>query len=154
LVENSGRINYGGKLPDNHKGILGGVTLDGKPLTGWQCFRMPLNSVKNVHFVGSTNGPSFYSGKFKLTKTGDGYFDLRGWVKGDVWVNGHALGRYWSVGPQQTLYVPSVWLKKGENTVTVFDLLGGQHDSLVGSPKPILTELHKSKAENSTQAGG
>lgn len=41
----------------------------------------------------------------------------QGWSKGVVFINGKNLGRYWSIGPQQTLYVPGPWLHKGDNEV-------------------------------------
>ena len=44
--------------------------------------------------------------------------------KGMVYINGHAIGRFWSIGPQQTLYVPGCWLKKGTNEVIVLDIVG------------------------------
>ena len=47
---------------------------------------------------------------------------MSGYKKGIVWVNGHNLGRYWYVGPQQRLYCPASWLKKGKNTMVVLDL--------------------------------
>ena len=34
------------------------------------------------------------------------------------------MGRIWEIGPQQTLYIPGCWLKKGENEVIVFDIIG------------------------------
>lgn len=37
--------------------------------------------------------------------------------KGAVWVNGKSLGRFWNIGPQQTLYLPAPWLKEGENEI-------------------------------------
>jgi beta-galactosidase len=58
-----------------------------------------------------------------------------------VWVNGHHLGRYWAIGPQQTLYVPAEWLKKGANDITVLELLKPQQASLSGLDHPILSEL-------------
>ena len=67
-------------------------------------------------------GPCLYQGHFTLAKTGDTFLDVRSLGKGAVWINGHALGRYWDIGPQQTLYVPGVWLKEGENEIVVFDL--------------------------------
>ena len=42
---------------------------------------------------------------------------LQGWGKGVVILNGFNLGRYWSKGPQQTLYVPAPLLQIGENEV-------------------------------------
>lgn len=41
----------------------------------------------------------------------------QGWGKGVVFINGKNLGRYWSIGPQQTLYVPGPWLHSGDNQV-------------------------------------
>jgi len=62
--------------------------------------------------------------------------------KGIVFVNGHNLGRYWKVGPQQTLYVPGCWLKNKGNTITVFEQL---NDTMITSLKaqktPILEDL-------------
>ena len=45
-----------------------------------------------------------------------------GLLKGQAYVNGHALGRYWdSVGPQHSLYVPQAWLQTTGNELTLFD---------------------------------
>ncbi|HMK05540.1 MAG TPA: beta-galactosidase [Ferruginibacter sp.] len=65
----------------------------------------------------------FFKGNFILNETGDTYFDLSHYSKGMVYVNGHNLGRHWNVGPQQRLYCPAGWLKKGNNEIIVFDLL-------------------------------
>jgi beta-galactosidase len=46
---------------------------------------------------------------------------MSAWQKGFLWVNGKNLGRFWNVGPQQRLYCPGVWLKRGLNIVQVFD---------------------------------
>ena len=66
--------------------------------------------------------PVFYRGTFQLDKTGDTFLDLKAWKKGAAWINGHQLGRYWRAGPQHDLFVPGVWLNKGENVLVVFDL--------------------------------
>lgn len=42
---------------------------------------------------------------------------LQGWSKGVLFVNGVNVGRYWSVGPQKSLYIPAPLLRKGPNTV-------------------------------------
>jgi beta-galactosidase len=39
-----------------------------------------------------------------------------------VWINGHLLGRYWRIGPQQRLFCPGPWLWRGRNEVLVFDM--------------------------------
>ncbi len=56
--------------------------------------------------------PAYYRGTFTLDKVGDTFLNMMNWSKGMVWINGHAVGRYWEIGPQQTLYVPGCWLKK------------------------------------------
>ena len=78
------------------------------------------------------------TGRFELSETGDTYFDMSGYSKGVLYVNGHNLGRYWNIGPQQRLYCPAVFLKKGENEILVFDI----HQLRVASVKSFhsLTE--------------
>ena len=49
-----------------------------------------------------------------------------------VWVNGHAMGRFWEIGPQQTLFMPGCWLKEGENEILVLDLKGPTRASFKG----------------------
>jgi beta-galactosidase len=86
-----------------------------------------------------TGGPYFSRGTFNLSTIGDTFLDTRSLGKGVVWINGHNLGRFWNVGPQQTLYVPGPWLKQGVNEIVVFDMLppaGSPHVS--GLDHPIL----------------
>jgi len=58
-----------------------------------------------------------------------------------VWVNGHCLGRFWNIGPTQTMYLPAPWLHKGRNEVVVLDYIGPQKNLLAGLSKPQLNEL-------------
>jgi len=88
--------------------------------------------------------PAFYRGQFELDETGDTFLDMRGWGKGVVWVNGHALGRFWNLGPQQTLYLPAPWLRKGKNEVAIFGLMSPKHRTLRGVRSPVLDELIES----------
>jgi beta-galactosidase len=143
LVENDGRINYGPRLPDNRQGILGDVTFAGTPLAGWEIFPLPLTDVSRVPFRAgtSTSTPALYRGTFSVTRLGDTFLDLRGWGKGVVWVNGHNLGRYWHIGPQQTLYLPAPWLHEGTNAVVVLDLDDHAVHALAGLTTPILDHL-------------
>lgn len=142
LVENSGRINYGSKIPDNHKGITEKVLLGGQELRGWNIYSLPMKDPAKLKLDGKTGqGPTIYRGQFDLATTGDAFLDLRGWGKGVVWVNGHNLGRYWWIGPQQTLYVPGVWLKPGKNDIAVFEQLKTDSPSIEGITEPILTDL-------------
>jgi beta-galactosidase len=76
-----------------------------------------------------------------LEQAGDTFLDLRNWGKGFVWVNGHNLGRFWNIGPQQTMYLPGPWLRKGENEVLILDLLGPESTRIAGLEQPILNQL-------------
>ena len=81
--------------------------------------------------------PALYRGTFHLDSVGDTFLDLRGWGKGLVWINGHNLGRYWRIGPQQTLFLPAPWLKQGANEAIVLDLMDGKTRTLVSHTDPI-----------------
>jgi len=123
LVENMGRINYGPRMIDDDKGITEKVTLDGVDLTQWEMLRFGPERFNGLRTTrGSSPAPALFRGAFKLDALGDTFLDMRGWGKGYVWVNGNILGRYWSIGPQQTLYLPAPWLRRGENEVIVLDL--------------------------------
>ncbi|MFT4153126.1 glycoside hydrolase family 35 protein [Parafilimonas sp.] len=126
LMEGMGHINFAQYMIDR-KGITDRVTLNGMTLMNWQIYPLPLDdkfivSVKQTSLDGPAKG-LFFKGKFNLSAAGDTYFDMSQYTKGNVYVNGHNLGRYWSVGPQHSLYCPASWLKKGENEIVVFDLL-------------------------------
>jgi beta-galactosidase len=144
LVENLGRINFGKYLLQNKKGITEKVLLNNAELTGWKMYSLPFNDLSKVKYqstayTGTT--PVVKKGAFNLTTVADTYLDMRKWGKGLVWVNGHNLGKYWSVGPQQTLYLPAEWLKKGTNQVEVLELLKPAETQLSGIEKPILDQL-------------
>lgn len=146
LVENMGRINYGHELVNNLKGITGDVELDGQALTGWKMYSLPFQDIKGVRFkkdLPAGNGPVLRKGSFTLTKAGDTFVDMRAWGKGFVWVNGHNLGRYWQIGPQQTLYLPGCWLNKGRNEIVVLEELDPQQSEIGMLDHPILDELRK-----------
>lgn len=142
LVENLGRINFGPYLLKNKKGITEAVLLDGKPVQGWQQFKLPFDKQPAVKTGKLTaDAPVLKEGSFTLDTTGDTYLDMSNWGKGVVWINGHHLGRYWQVGPQQTLYVPAEWLHKGNNKVTVLELIKPATATLQGIDHPILDQL-------------
>jgi beta-galactosidase len=140
LVENDGRINSTRMMRQEQKGAPRGITLDGKPLTGWQVFPLPMTDLSKIHTRPgpACSGPCFYMGKFKIEKADDTFLDVRSLKKGAVWINGHAIGRYWDIGPQQTLYVPGPWLHPGWNQVVVFDVDGVNSPRLRGLTAPIL----------------
>lgn len=67
--------------------------------------------------------PALYRGTFTIDdEPKDTFLLMKNWTKGVCFINGHNLGRYWSKGPQQTLYVPAPWLQKGQNEVRVLML--------------------------------
>jgi beta-galactosidase len=158
LVEGTGRINFSAELRNERQGMNGPVALAGREVTGWQIFSIPMDNPSTLHFlplpqpdllglslgfptpVQASDGPAFYQGHFELQSVGDTFLDTRGWGKGAVWINGHPLGRFWNVGPQQTLYAPAPYLKQGKNEVIVFTL-GGKTLRLRGLREPILDEL-------------
>ena len=77
-----------------------------------------------------------------MAKKGDVFLDMKKWQKGIVFVNGHNLGRYWNTGPQQTLYLPGAYLKKGKNEITVFEQINDNLKPVITTvAKPILTDL-------------
>jgi beta-galactosidase len=149
LVENLGRINFGKYLNDNLKGITEQVLFEGKEVTNWQNYSLPYENVAGVAFKANqkaTAGPVLRKGTFTLAQVGDTYLDMSQWGKGSVWLNGHHLGRYWEVGPQQTLYAPAEWLKKGANEVVVMELLKPEQTTLSSLEKPILSTLKPKSA--------
>ena len=153
LVENSGRVNFAEMLRTERKGITKSVLLNGKELTGWQIFTLPMDDLSRLKFGGQNSGPAFYHGSFDLAQTGDTFLDLRGWSKGVVWVNGHPLGRFWEIGPQQTLYVPGPWLKTKGNDVVVFDLKSQPNPVLKGLNHPVLDDLRQPHPSLKKQTG-
>ncbi|MBS2537428.1 beta-galactosidase [Catenulispora sp. NF23] len=145
LVENQGRVNYGVKLADR-KGLIGSVYADDAVLTGWSSRPLPLDELSGLEFGaadGTAVGPCFHRGVFRVERAADTYLHLDGWTKGVAWVNGFNLGRYWSRGPQGSLYVPGPVLREGENEVVVLELHGSRTMTVELRPVPNLgpTEL-------------
>jgi beta-galactosidase len=149
LVEPQGRINFGPEMADR-KGLIAPVKLGGDILKGWEIFNLPLDDkmMAGLKFTGekpNSNTPAFWRGSFNLEKSGDTFLDLRNFGKGDVWVNGHCLGRFWNIGPSQTAYAPGCWLRVGKNEIVILDTLGSETHSIAGLEKPILDELRPEK---------
>ena len=148
LVEAMGRVNFDAAIHDR-KGITEKVELltpEGKEiLKGWDVYSFPTDYafVRKQNFSKGNKpyGPAYYRATFQLDKTGDVFLDMQTWGKGMVWVNGKAIGRFWKIGPQQTLYMPGCWLKKGKNEIIVLDLLGPEKAVVTGRNKPILDML-------------
>lgn len=170
-VEAMGRINFGRAIKD-FKGITDKVELqyeDGDKyniqLKNWQFFLLPddyksQTALKYQPLTADNKGRGNYRATFNLKKVGDTFLDMSSWGKGQVYVNGHAIGRFWSIGPQQTLYMPGCWLRKGENEIIVTDVLGPKETVMKGETKPELNKLqmagpitHRLKGQNLDLSG-
>ena len=129
LVHALGRNNYGDRMLEERKGITENVSFEPFTQMNWQVFPLPMDSkyLQKLKFVPKTElikAGGFYRGNFILNDVGDTYLDLKDYKNGFVVINGHNLGRFWDKGPQQRLYCPAPWLKKGVNEVIVFDMEG------------------------------
>lgn len=139
LVENLGRVDYWSleaytfdALTDPYKGIVGNVTIGSFTLTSWRMKSIPL---EEAPLLTSSTSPSevaappmLYSGVFQVQNHSnpaelDTFIAVPNGTKGMVWVNGFSLGRYWIIGPQQSLYLPGTILKAGQhNDIVVLEL--------------------------------
>lgn len=160
LVEAMGRVNFDKSIHDR-KGITKKVEVvngnQTQELKGWTVYNLPpfyeFVSQKDYQAGKPVDGPAYYKATFHLDQTGDTFLDMQTWGKGMVWVNGHAMGRFWEIGPQQTLYMPGCWLKEGENEIIVLDLKGPAEAKVVGVEKPILDMLREKAPETHRKDG-
>lgn len=107
----------------------------------------------NVDGLDLVSKRGYYRGYFNINKVGDTFLNFETWGKGQVYVNGHALGRIWSIGPQQTLYCPGCWLKKGKNEIIVLDVVGPKQAVVWGQDKPELNKLQLEKSNKHNNIG-
>jgi len=105
---------------------------------------LPFTNSNTLHYAQAScrRAPCFFRGTFDAPVSGnasaDTFLDTTGLDKGFVWLNGHPLGRTWSIGPQRTLYVPGVWLKPRGNQLVVLDLLVEGQPTLNTLKRPVL----------------
>ncbi|HEY5508680.1 MAG TPA: beta-galactosidase [Paludibacter sp.] len=149
LVEGMGRVNYGEAIIDR-KGITEKVVLsDGKidtDLKNWTIYNLPVdyNFQTKAKFIAKpAAGPAWYKATFNLSAIGYTYLNMSSWGKGMVWVNGHNLGRFWKIGPTQTLCVPGCYLKKGANEIIVLDVDKPTTTVIAGLDHAILDVIGK-----------
>lgn len=64
---------------------------------------------------------------------------LDGWTKGQAFINGFNLGRYWEKGPTKTMYLPAPLLRQGENELILFELHGVLESVVTFVDTPELT---------------
>ena len=174
LVEAMGRINFGRAIKD-FKGIVGDVVINAEAdeygnEAAWTLKKWTMTPISDDYnkavkafdanmiplsdgFAKRENGRGYYRGYFNLKKVGDTFLNFETWGKGQVYVNGHAMGRIWSIGPQQTLYVPGCWLKKGQNEVIVLDVVGPREPVVWGQAEPELNKLQLEKSNKHNAIG-
>ncbi|XP_067938525.1 beta-galactosidase-1-like protein 2 [Watersipora subatra] len=137
LIENMGRTNYQpidkDILNNQRKGLNNQVMLNGELLSDWSVYCLDFSekflarllNAKTFKEGSGVMTPALLKGSLEVTAPtpADTFFDMQGWGKGIVLVNGKNLGRYWpSKGPTKTLYVPGPFLKQGLNEVLIFEL--------------------------------
>ncbi len=153
IVEPMGRYNFGHIMHASQKGIVGAVKLGGVELKNWKLVKFDLDKgamdslkFRPSAFVAHSDQPAgrFYKYNVKM-EAKDTFLDMRSWRRGLVRVNGRWIGRYWSIGPTQTMYVPGCWLKDGMNEIIIWDAVGlpafSDLFTLAWTDTPILGEL-------------
>lgn len=145
LVENQGRINFQENF--DLKGILGSVTIQifdephYEELSDWTITGYPFENYTQIeefmtkssvceNCIASNgwlkNGPVLFQGTLTIgndDELADTWWSVRGgWSKGSLFVNGNNLGRYWSIGPQMTMYIAKEFLKRGPNSIAILEL--------------------------------
>jgi beta-galactosidase len=147
LIETNGRVNFSEAIIDR-KGITKNVDiisgLDTTRLNQWQVFNLPVDydfQKEKKYIKKIQGGPGWYKSQFALKQVGDTYLDMSAWGKGMVWINGHNLGRFWNIGPAQTLYLPRSWLKEGNNEVIIREVGNPLHFAVKGIDSAILDKI-------------
>lgn len=132
-------MNFGSQLPNERAGITHQVELAGMALAGWSIYPLPMQQVGHLEFSSNEcRGACFYQATFDVDNPADTFVDAGSLSKGEVWINGQPLGRFWKIGPQRTLYLPAPFLKKGRNEIIVFDLDGKSGQQVSFSSQPSL----------------
>lgn len=130
LVENLGRVNYGSRIWEE-KGILKGIKIGPMFHYGYTMYPLPCDNIEKLNYIPLeekdqgklVHEPMFLKGKIYIEEKADTFVKLEGFTKGNVWINGFNLGRFWNeAGPQRTLYLPAPLLKSGENEFVILEL--------------------------------
>ncbi|XP_070479628.1 beta-galactosidase-1-like protein 3 isoform X13 [Equus przewalskii] len=130
LVENQGRVNFSWKIQNQQKGLTGPVTINNISLEGFTIYslEMKMSFFKRLRYVpwrpvpNSYSGPAFYRATLRAgSSPKDTFLRLLNWNYGFVFINGRNLGRYWIIGPQETLYLPGAWLHPEDNEIILFE---------------------------------
>ncbi|XP_052045347.1 beta-galactosidase-1-like protein 2 [Apodemus sylvaticus] len=134
LVENQGRLSSGQDMNKERKGLTGDIYLEKSPLRPFKIYSLEMKDIfiqrefpkswKKV--TGHVQGPAFFLSHLRAgDPPQDTFIKIKGWGKGVISINGRSLGRYWNVGPQETIYVPGSLLHPGVNKIIIFEELRG-----------------------------
>ncbi|MDC2955953.1 beta-galactosidase [Streptomyces gilvifuscus] len=139
-VESLGRVNYGPRSGEP-KGITGGLLHERQYLHGVRARGLRLDALDDIGDVpfepyAEDGAPGLYRGTVTVRGAGDALLELPGRTRGFAWINGFCLGRYWSVGPQRSLYVPGPVLREGENEVWLLELEAASAEAVRLRPVP------------------
>lgn len=124
IVENFGR-HSGARI--FFKGLTDPVYINEEKISNWQIVPLEFSKSWNNALSGwktvtdRLKTSALYKFSLDIDSPEDTFLDMRKWSKGIVIVNGFVLGRYFFVGPQQTLYLPAPLLKKGQNDFIIFE---------------------------------
>lgn len=128
VVESLGRINYGPYTGEG-KGIMRSVMIGRRLVNGWthrivsqQAPDAAVDSAPDATPGAASDGVAV--AHFETAEALDAWLAFPGGSKGMVWLNGFLLGRYWKVGPQETLYAPAPLWRQGANEIVVLDTDG------------------------------
>ncbi len=145
LVVSAGRVGNVKGYKD-YKGIAKSVELKSADGTlsqqkGWKIYPLPSDHrfVSSMNFgnLPETPAPGYYRTKIEKPSDGDFFLFTGYWGSGEVWLNGHSLGRYMQGGPQRALYVPVCWMNEGENELIILDCDGPSKPIVKGIAYPI-----------------
>jgi beta-galactosidase len=147
LVENQGHVNYGPRIGEP-KGLIGAVRTAVRVLDRWEAGALRVEDapelLRAVLDVADGGGAAagLHRGTFDSVAGADHFLRLDGWTKGLAWVNGELLGRYWSMGPTHTLYVPGPLVRETGNELILLELHGAAsaRASFVTAPALGVTE--------------
>lgn len=120
VVESLGRINYGPYTGEG-KGIMRGVMIGRRLVNGWTHRLVPQDAPVPVPGGSADASDGVAVASFGIAEPLDAWLAFPGGSKGMVWLNGFLLGRYWKVGPQETLYAPAPLWRVGRNEIVVLD---------------------------------
>lgn len=130
LVENLGRVNSRPQFAEE-KGILGEVKFGVSNVYGFENRPLQMTGLSGLTYsTGDIKGsPRFYRGRFNARAGISTNLHMKGWSKGFAVLNGFNLGRFWSIGPQETLYVPGALLREGENELVIFEMYEPRYEN-------------------------